>query len=265
MKYKNLIIAIAFFILCGCSSPMVEVSPKKEVSCYSEKILECTESSEISISCDFGNIEFFNWDKKAIKLEMKKKIIGFWENDNLDEKLDDFKIESIEKDGKIHFNIKYIGKDNDELDKMIDLRVYMPKDIEVLNLDLDRGSLKFYDDLKGVLNADTNMADIEINKFIGTINIKGDIGNVNILGGRISKESSIVKKIGSISIKSQFEEGGDYIINTGTGNIELWVSGNSKVSFESVGAIEENDFKEYNYPTKVKVNSSVGKISIKEY
>jgi hypothetical protein len=43
------------------------------------------------------------------------------------------------------------------------------------------------------------------------------------------------------------------------------VSKNSKVSFESVGAIEENDFKEYNYPTKVKVNSSIGKISIKEY
>ena len=91
------------------------------------------------------------------------------------------------------------------------------------------------------------------------------MGNVSILEGRISKNSSIVKNIGSISIKSQFEEGGDYIINTGAGNIDIKASKDSKVSFESIGAVEKNDFEEYNYPTKVKVNTSIGKISIKEY
>ena len=69
---------MAFFILCGCSSSIIEVSPKKEVSCYSEKLFEWAEDSEISISCDFGNIEFFNWDKKVIKLEIKKKVIGIY-------------------------------------------------------------------------------------------------------------------------------------------------------------------------------------------
>lgn len=265
MKCKILIVGIVFLIFYGCSSSIVEIGPKKEVSSYSEELFECTENNEMSISCDFGNIEFFNWDKKLIKLEVKKRVTGAWENGNLNEKLNDFKIEPIEEEGKIYFNIKYIGKDKETLNMTVDLRVYMPKYIDVLNLDLDRGSIKFHDDLKGVLNADTNTVDIEINNFVGAVNIKGDNGNVNILGGRIFKESSIVKNIGSISIKSQFDEGGDYIINTGIGNIELLVSKNSKVSFEGVGAIEENDFKEYNYPTKVKVNSSVGKISIRKY
>lgn len=260
---------MAFFILCGCSSSIIEVSPKKEVSCYSEKLFEWAEDSEISISCDFGNIEFFNWDKKVIKLEIKKKVIGILQsdnlNDNLDERLDDFKIELIEDNDKLNLDIKYTGKDESMVNKMVDLKIYLPKCIDVLNLYLDKGCVKFHDDLKGILNADINMADIEINKFTGTVNIKGDMGNVSILDGRISKNSSIIKNIGSISIKSQFEEGGEYIINTGTGNIDLWVSKDSKVSFESVGAIEENDFREYNYSTKVKVKSSIGKISIKEY
>ncbi|NLI59143.1 MAG: hypothetical protein GX387_11630 [Clostridium sp.] len=269
LRYKILIIIMAFFILCGCSSSIIEVSPKKEVSCYSEKLFEWAEDSEISISCDFGNIEFFNWDKKVIKLEIKKKVIGILQsdnlNDNLDERLDDFKIELIEDNDKLNLDIKYTGKDESMVNKMVDLKIYLPKCIDVLNLYLDKGWVKFHDDLKGILNADINMADIEINKFTGTVNIKGDMGNVSILDGRISKNSSIIKNIGSISIKSQFEEGGEYIINTGTGNIDLWVSKDSKVSFESVGAIEENDFREYNYSTKVKVKSSIGKISIKEY
>ncbi|HHX18133.1 MAG TPA: hypothetical protein GX727_04655 [Clostridium sp.] len=265
MSWKILILVMIFFILCGCSSSIIEVSPKKEVNCYSEKIFECTENNEISISCDFGNIEFFNWDKKTIKLEIKKKIIGISQNDNLDEKLDDFKIELIEEKDKVNLDIKYTGKNESMINKMVDLKIYLPKDIDILNLYLEKGRVKFHDDLKGILNADTDMADIEINKFIGTINIKGNQGNVSISDGKISKNSSIVKNIGSISIKSHFDEGGEYIINTGTGNIDLLVSKNSKVSFESVGAIEENDFKEYNYPTKVKVNSSIGKISIKEY
>jgi|BioPla2DNA2_1021312.scaffolds.fasta_scaffold28471_3 hypothetical protein len=265
LSWKILILVMIFFILCGCSSSIIEVSPKKEVNCYSEKIFECTENNEISISCDFGNIEFFNWDKKTIKLEIKKKIIGISQNDNLDEKLDDFKIELIEEKDKVNLDIKYTGKNESMINKMVDLKIYLPKDIDILNLYLEKGRVKFHDDLKGILNADTDMADIEINKFIGTINIKGNQGNVSISDGKISKNSSIVKNIGSISIKSHFDEGGEYIINTGTGNIDLLVSKNSKVSFESVGAIEENDFKEYNYPTKVKVNSSIGKISIKEY
>lgn len=269
LKYKTIILAIFYFTLCGCSSSVIVAGPRKEVSSYGEKIFECTKDDEISIYCDFGNIEFFNWDKKVIKLEIKKKIIGILQNDNLnnnlDEKLDDFKIELIEKNDKINLDIKYTGKNENTVNKMVDLKIYLPKSMNVLNLHLDEGWVKFHDDLKGILNADINMADIEINKFIGTVNIKGNVGNVSILDGKISKNSSIVKSIGSISIKSQFEEGGDYIIDTGTGNIDLWVSKDSKVSFESTGAIEKNDFKEYNYPTKVKVNSFIGKISIKEY
>jgi len=273
LKCKILILTMVFFMLCGCSPSINEVGPKKEVSCYSEKFFECDGKKEISIYCDFGNIEFFNWDKKTIKLEIKKKIIGVLKNENLNEdsddrlneKLDDFKIELIEEKDKLNFDIKYTGKNDSSVNKMVDLKIYLPEFIDVLNLHLDEGWVKFHDDLKGILNADTNIADIEINKLIGKVNIKGNMGNVSILEGRISKNSSIVKNIGSISIKSQFEEGGDYIINTGAGNIDIKASKDSKVSFESIGAVEKNDFEEYNYPTKVKVNTSIGKISIKEY
>ncbi|MDQ2085862.1 hypothetical protein RBH29_05350 [Herbivorax sp. ANBcel31] len=265
MKYKIIIIAAMFFIFYGCSASVIEVGPKREVNSYSEKLFEVNENDEISISCDSGNIEFFNWDRKEVKLEIKKRVTGIWQNNNLDEKLHDFKVELIEEDNKIYFDVEYTGKDRNSTDKIVDLKIYIPRCVHVLNLDLDRGNVKFHDDLRGILNVDINTADIEINKFIGKINIKGDVGNVRILNGKLSENSSIIQNIGSINIKSEFEEGGEYRINTGTGNIELWAPENSKVSFESVGAIEENNFKENNYPTKVRVNSSMGKISIKKY
>ena len=58
-----------------------------------------------------------------------------------------------------------------------------------------KDGLNFMMILKGILNADTNIADIEINKLIGKVNIKGNMGNVSILEGRISKNSSIVKTL----------------------------------------------------------------------
>ena len=120
--------------------------------------------------------------------------------------------------------------------------IYLPKSVDVLNLKLDIGNIKFHDDLKGILNADINTANMEINKFDGVVNIKGDVGNVRISNGKIEGESSIIKNIGSISVKAEFKEEGKYLFKTGTGNIDLILPDNSQIAFESIGELEINEF-----------------------
>jgi len=52
----------------------------------------------------------------------------------------------------------------------------MFRKLKNLKLKTDIGNIKFYDDIKGVLNADINMANMEINRFVGVVNIEGDVG-----------------------------------------------------------------------------------------
>lgn len=256
---------IQLLLISGCSVSTVEIGPKKEVNSYSEKTVEVKASPEVNMSCDSSNIEVYTWDKKDVKFEITKRVRGVQDKETLEKKLEDFKIDLSEKDNKVFFKSEYRGKDKNPVDRSVDIRVYLPKSIKLLNCKLDIGNIKFLDDISGVLNADINMANMEINRFDGIINVKGDVGNVKISNGRISGKSSIVKNIGSISIKAEFKENGEYFFKTETGNIDLWLPQNSKISFESVGSLEVNEFNEYLYPTKVKVSTSMGKIAIKKY
>lgn len=238
---------------------------KKEVSLYSEKIVEAGGPLVLDIFCDSGNIEMYTWDKDGVKFEMTKRVRGTESEEILSQKLNNFNIDINENENKIIFKSEYKGKDKNPIDKSIDLKIYVPKAEKTLNLKLDIGNIKFYDDIKGVLNADINMANMEINRFVGVVNIEGDVGNVKISSGKISGKSSIVKNIGNISVKAEFEEGGDYTFKTGTGNIDLMLPYGSKVSFESVGELEVNEFNDFNHSTKAKVETSMGKIAITGY
>ncbi|TYQ13192.1 UNVERIFIED_CONTAM: hypothetical protein Cloal_4250 [Acetivibrio alkalicellulosi] len=271
MKNKFFFIVIILLSLCACSPSLMEVDSIKEgnstreASFYWEEVLEFEANDQINISCDWGNIEFYSWDKKGIKFEINKIVRGVLEKELLEEKLDDLMVNISDDNNKIYFDAKWMVKRKNVLDKWIDMRVYLPGNINDLNINLDKGNIKFYDDIKGQINADLNISNVDINRFEGVINIKGNKGNVKISNGKISGKSSIVKSIGNISIKSQFEEGGEYFFDTGTGNIELITYEGSKISIESVGILDKNDFTKHTYPTKVWVSSGIGRISIIKY
>lgn len=267
MKYIILmfVLLLQITVFSACAVSTVELGPKKEVNSYSEKVIEVVSPLTLELSCDSSNIEVYTWEKQEVKFEVTKRVRGIHEKEILREKLNNFDIDIDKNDDKVFFKSEYKGKDKNPIDRSIDLRMYIPKSVSNLNLKLDIGNIKFYDDIKGTLNADINMANMEINRFVGVVNVKGDVGNVKISSGRIKGESSIIKNIGSISVKAEFDEKGQYVFKTGTGNIDLMLPENSKVSFESVGTLEVNELSDFGYPTKVQVESSMGKIAIKKY
>jgi hypothetical protein len=252
-------------LFSGCTSAGTVLGPKREVNSYSEKTVEAEKPLVLDIVCDSSNIEVYTWDKNEVKFEMTKRVRGAEAEEVLAQKLDSFNVDIDKNESNIVFKAEYKGKDKNPIDKSIDLKIYIPKAENTLNLKLDIGNIKFYDDIKGVLNADINMANMEINRFVGVVNIKGDVGNVKISSGRISGKSGIIKNIGSISVKAELEKGGDYTFKTGTGNIDLMLPKESEVSFESVGELEVNEFSDFSYPTKAKVETSMGKIAITGY
>ncbi len=252
-------------LFSACTSSTVEPGPKKEVNSYIERVIKADSPLALNLSCDSGNIEVYAWESSEIKFEVTKRVRGVLKKEVLSEKLKNFDIEINKDESKIFFRSEYVGKDKNPIDRSIDLIIYLPKSVDVLNLKLDIGNIKFHDDLKGILNADINMANMEINKFDGVVNIKGDVGNVRISNGKIEGESSIIKNIGSISVKAEFKEEGKYLFKTGTGNIDLILPDNSQIAFESIGELEINEFSDSDYPTKAHVETSMGKIAIKKY
>ncbi|HOM02088.1 MAG TPA: hypothetical protein PLH43_04585 [Acetivibrio sp.] len=267
MRHRIIILAalVQLVILSGCTSSKTVLGPKKEVNSYSEETVEVEKLLVLDIFCDSGNIEMYTWDKDKVKFEMTKRVRGTEDEETLKQKFENFSIDISQNENNVIFRSEYKGKDKNPIDKSIDLKIYVPKAEKTLNLKLDTGNIKFYDDIKGVLNADINMANMEINRFLGVVNIKGNVGNVIISNGKIYGTSGIIKNIGSISVKAELQEGGDYTFKTGTGNIDLMLPKYSKISFESVGELEVNEFSDFSHPTKAKVETSMGKIAITSY
>jgi len=102
---------------------LILFSGKKEVSLYSEKIVEAGGPLVLDIFCDSGNI-------------VTKRVRGTESEEILSQKLNNFNIDINENENKIIFKSEYKGKDKNPIEK------------------LDIGNIKFYDDIKGVLNAD---------------------------------------------------------------------------------------------------------------
>ncbi|HEX3029952.1 MAG TPA: hypothetical protein VHT34_11770 [Clostridia bacterium] len=257
------VILISMFLITGCSE--VEIGPKRQATEYSEKLFELDKSLELSFESDSGNIEFYSWGKKQIKFEITKLIRGIGTTEELQDKLANFVIQTSSKDSSIYFSSRYKGRINNPADKSTDVKIYLPKKVKSISLALDVGKVNFYDDIACNLDIKMDMANIDINRFEGKINLKGDMGNLRIGGGRLSGESTVDVNMGNIDIKSIYDVNGNSSFSTKLGNILLQFSKKSRISIESIGDLKQNDFINSKYLSKVRVESGMGKIEIKEY
>ncbi|NSW90522.1 MAG: hypothetical protein HPY74_07565 [Firmicutes bacterium] len=263
------LVVLGFFVFivisAGCSEVKKYVGPKYESISYDEKIFNVIYPLNIEIIGQTGNIEVYNWDEKAVKFEITKKIKDI-KNDNLNDKLKNFKIIADCKEEKdVLFEWKYEGPKKGVLDQSIDLKVYLPKKVESIKCRLDIGKIKIYDDLKCDIFADLNMVNIEINRFEGKLNLKGEMSNLKLSSGMLKSRTEVKINMGNINIKAEYEINGSYYFETKMGNVDLVLPLNSMVSFENTGYVQVNEFKAEGYPTKIKVKSDMGRICINKY
>ncbi len=259
----ELLLLLTIFI--GCGNIKKYMAPKTEFISYDERIFVVTNPAEIIITGQTGNIEVYNCDDKEVKFEITKKIKGF-KDESINDKLENIRIiTNIDEERNISFEWKYEGSNKELLDKSIDLKIYLPKKVQSVKYRLDIGKIKIFDDAKYDILADLNMANIEINKFEGRLNLEGEMSNLKISGGLIKSGSVVKLNMGNINIKAECETNGCYEFQTKMGNIDLALPLNSKVSFENDGYVQINEFETEDHPTKIKLGSEMGRICINKY
>jgi hypothetical protein len=224
---------------------------------------------------DSCNAEFFTWDKNEIKFEVTKTVKGYKGKDILDEYLANYDLvfentnSNIDKNinninQKITLKSQYSGEIIKGIDKNIDLKIFIPKKIKSIFLDIKIGEVNFNDPIIGDVSANLNMANIMFDNFEGKINVQGDMGNIEIKKGMIKANSSIVKNMGDIRIKADFENGGIYMFYTNVGLIELSLPKSLRAQF-STSLEVENEFANIDSSTNISANSNMGKVTIKKY
>lgn len=256
-------------IFTGCNNVKKYIAPKVDYISYDEKIIAVKNPINVEIRGQTGNIEVYNWDETKVKFEITKKIRSV-QDENISDRLKSIRINTnVEGENNIPSNIsfewKYEGLKKDPLEKSVDLKLYLPKKVQSVKYKLDIGKIKIYDDVKYDIFADLNMANIEIGKFVGRLELKGEMSNLKISGGLIKNDSSVKLNMGNINIKAEYEINGSYEFETKMGNVDLALPLNSIVSFENEGYVQINEFEEEEYPTKIKVTSKMGKICINKY
>ena len=255
----------AIFFFSSCVNNDAKPVPRREVSVYNERIIPAVSPYELSIECDYGNFEFYNWDKKEVKFEITHKVRAGRMKTELDKMLERFSISTSEEAGKISLKCSYNGKDGNYEDTFSVVRIFMPGKSSFIDCTLRHGKLKFFDDLNCGLKLDVGNAEVEINRLKGIIKYTGKTGNLRISSGEIYSDSSIVTSTGNIRVKSCFESPGQYTFNTGAGIIELDLPADLNAVIESNGKITANEASGSDPCSKFLLKCGVGKIDINRF
>lgn len=267
--YYLIIHILLVVMLISCTNEEgLDLGPKKEVSSYSSKVYKTEKNSTLNVDCDFGNIYIYCWDNDEIKFDVKRKIRGIGDKGKLEKKLNDFKMDSGSKNNITSFSSKYEGREKDAVDNSIDANIYIPRTMGAIYLKLDTGTIKINDNIKCDLKTEVNLANVEVAGLEGSVQALAQMGNIRVGSGKILKESNIKLGQGHISIKADFSDAGSGQMETGLGNMELQVERNSRIEFETVGDVEINEFKDAmmeNVTGRIKLSTSMGKISIRKY
>lgn len=242
-----------------------EELPVMDASRYSEKLLQVSESIELSVQSEGGTIELFGWDKRQVKLEITKKISGSESKNDLEKKLESFNIQVAQKEGQISFRSEYKGSLKDSIKPWVALKVYMPVRTPKTSLQLGRGSIILNDDIRTDLNILTGTVHTDIGRLVGKLTLKGDGGNLEVHGGMLLSGSRVTLGSGNLYIKAEHDSNGDYVYDTGIGNVELLLPGSSRVNLLTVGMVEVNEFRSVGKGGQIRLVSQLGRIAIRSY
>lgn len=82
-----------------------------------------------------------------------------------------------------------------------EIKLYIPKDFDSLDIALDFGDIDIDDEINTKLAIDNNMGDINAKMLSGSFNIHTDMGNIEIERINIDKNSSATTNMGDIEIE----------------------------------------------------------------
>lgn len=256
------LLAALVFVLTSCGGD--EGLPRMTVSDYSEKTVEAGIPLQLDIDCGNGDIEVYSWNKKEVKLEITRTVQGREDRNKLLQRLDDFKLDIGGEGDRLSLKSSFKGGGR-LVEGRTDLRIYVPKKTASFKLVQKGGRLHFLDDFNGDVSVEADRLDLDINRLEGKLTCDLDRGDVNISSGELGDGSSVLVENGNIRIKAAFEESGSYNIRTGFGILELSLPEETNAVFDAYGVLEAADFSEGERPSRFRLESKAGRISIRKF
>ena len=265
---KRIILYILLFLLIivsGCEEEKA-VIPKHGASMYDDLSINLSKTTKtLDITIDSGNLQIYCWDKKVVKLEAKHTIRDNKTNEVLEEMLKKYAIISEEKDNTLFFTVEYDGTIKNSQDIYTDIKLTIPKQINMLNISHQFGSIIIRDKFEGDIMADLDYVNSEIKALKGQLIYECDNGNLRVNSGKLSNQSYVDINLGNIYIKTQCDEKSKYFFKTKTGNIVLYFPINSNIKLNSTGTVYNNQFVENEGDIEVEAFAKMGNISLYEY
>ena len=265
---KRIILYILLFLLIIVSGCVEEkaVIPKHGASMYDDLSINLSKTTKtLDLSIDSGNLQIYCWDKKVVKVEAKHTIRDSKTNEELEELLKKYTIIPEEKDNTLFFKVEYDGTIENPQDIYTDIKLTIPKQINVLNISHQFGSIIIRDRFEGDIIADLDYVNSEIKSFKGQLIYECDNGNLRVNSGKLSNQSYVDINSGNIYIKAQCPEKSKYFFKTRAGNIDLYFPVDSNIKLNSTGTVNNNQFVENEGDIEVEAFAKMGNISLNGY
>lgn len=262
MKPKLLsVLTVLAFIMTSCSSTVL---PRLEVSSYMEKTIETDTPFKIDIDCENGNTEVYSWNRKEARLEFTEIVRGNELKSELLKRLDDFNIAIDSKEGTLTLKSGFRGGSR-KSGGLLNLKLYIPKKTSSFSIVQKSGSLTFLDDFNGDIDVNAENLDLNINRMEGKLKCLLEKGNLRVSSGELESDSNAMTSKGNIRIKATFESSGAYSFKTGFGILELCLPVSTNAVFDTYGLLETVDFTAGENPSRFRLESRVGKISVLKF
>lgn len=265
---NGLPVLLAFFLFsclfCSCDSWKPAYKPVSEVSAYSEKVLEAALPLSLNLECEKGTLEIYNWEKSEVKFEITRKITGTQNKSLLERQLEDFQIE-MKKDRE---TLSFFGRQKrifgSRGEGRLEVKVFIPRRTVRIYCRMREGTLRCLDDLNCRLEVDAGTIHAQINNLEGLLLFKAEKGDLRVSSGNLENGSMAAVKQGNLRIRSQWEEPGEYSVETGTGMLELQLPAEQHAEFLTSGVAELDEFKQGDFAARFKLTSGAGEIRVKK-
>lgn len=265
---KRIILCILFLmltIISGCQNENTAI-PKRGTSMYDDSLINLSKDTRtIDIDLDSGNLQIYCWENKKIKLEVKHTIRDNKTNEELEELLKKFSIESKEKDNTLFLKADYDGTIKKPQDIYSDIKITIPKQIKNLNVTQQYGNIIIRDKFEGNIEAELDCVNSEIKSLKGQLLFECNKGNFRLNSGKLINESYVNINSGNIYVKAQCQEKSNYSFKTKNGNIRLYFPIDSNIKMNSTGTVNNNQFDGIDGDIEVKACTKIGKISVNGY
>lgn len=258
-------ITIQGILLSACTGNHGDEGFKQTITACSEQVKKVEQPLQLELRGDSCNIVSSSWDRNEIKLEVTRSVRGTQDKITLDKQLEEFVI-SLEDDGdKTILTAAYGGTIQNPADRQMDIRLFLPKKVDSIHLDMKNSTIKFQDDIACRLDASFQASNLELNLFKGILAAHADTGNFRVGAGDLHSGSVISTGLGNIAVKAALDKEGSYLFETGHGNVDLRFPYATDFSIDYDGFLETCEFPVLTGLTKVKAVSRFGRIDIRKY